>query len=195
MNVLSVSSEIYPLIKTGGLADVAGALPIALEAHGVTTRTLIPGYPAVKAAVTDRQMFRIYRSARRKADVLEVRHEGLDLLILDAPAYYERSGGPYLDQTGKDYPDNWKRFAALSLAAARTPPARFPAGGRIWCMPMTGRPRWRRSICVMPKRRRFRAFSPSTTSLFRASSARISSASLHCPPMPSAWKASNITTM
>ena len=53
MNVLSVSSEIYPLIKTGGLADVVGALPIALEAHGVTTRTLIPGYPAVKAAVTD----------------------------------------------------------------------------------------------------------------------------------------------
>ena len=39
MNVLSVSSEIYPLIKTGGLADVVGALPIALEAHGVTTRT------------------------------------------------------------------------------------------------------------------------------------------------------------
>ncbi|WP_312622369.1 glycogen/starch synthase, partial [Agrobacterium pusense] len=53
MNVLSVSSEIYPLIKTGGLADVAGALPIALEAYGVKTRTLIPGYPAVKAAVTN----------------------------------------------------------------------------------------------------------------------------------------------
>ncbi len=120
MNVLSVSSEVYPLIKTGGLADVAGALPIALEAYGVRTRTLIPGYPAVKAAVTDPvKCFEFTDLLGEKAELLEVRHEGLDLLILDAPAYYERSGGPYLGQTGKDYPDNWKRFAALSLAAAR----------------------------------------------------------------------------
>ena len=127
MNVLSVSSEIYPLIKTGGLADVAGALPIALEAHGVTTRTLIPGYPAVKAAVTDPvKCFEFTDLLGENADVLEVRHEGLNLLILDAPAYYERSGGPYLDQTGKDYPDNWKRFAALSLAAARIAAGALP---------------------------------------------------------------------
>jgi glycogen synthase len=47
MKVLSVASEIYPLIKTGGLADVAGALPAALWPHGVEMRTLVPGYPAV----------------------------------------------------------------------------------------------------------------------------------------------------
>ena len=47
VRVLSVVSEIYPLIKTGGLADVPGALPIALKAEGIDTRTLVPGYPAV----------------------------------------------------------------------------------------------------------------------------------------------------
>ena len=49
MRVLSVASEIYPLIKTGGLADVAGALPPALARRGIEMRTLVPGYPAVMA--------------------------------------------------------------------------------------------------------------------------------------------------
>ena len=49
MKVLSVASEVYPLIKTGGLADVAGALPAALSAHGVDMRVLLPGYQQVMA--------------------------------------------------------------------------------------------------------------------------------------------------
>ena len=49
MRVLSIASEVYPLIKTGGLADVAGALPAALAREGVEVRTLLPGYPAVTA--------------------------------------------------------------------------------------------------------------------------------------------------
>ena len=119
MNILSVSSEIYPLIKTGGLADVAGALPIALEAYGIKTRTLVPGYPAVKSAVKDTvKIGEFTHLLGEHADILEGHHEGLDLLILDAPAYFDRPGGPYLDSTGKDHADNWKRFAALSLAAA-----------------------------------------------------------------------------
>ena len=51
VRVLSVASEVYPLVKTGGLADVAGALPIALKAQGVETRTLVPGYPGVMKAL------------------------------------------------------------------------------------------------------------------------------------------------
>ena len=53
IEVISVASEAYPLIKTGGLADVTGALPAALQSHGVTMRTLLPGYPAVLAALED----------------------------------------------------------------------------------------------------------------------------------------------
>ena len=51
LNVLAVVSEIFPLIKTGGLADVAGALPGALAAEGVAVRSLVPGYPPVLDAL------------------------------------------------------------------------------------------------------------------------------------------------
>ena len=51
IRVLSVASEIYPIIKTGGLADVAGALPGALKQEGVEAQTLIPGYPVVMEAI------------------------------------------------------------------------------------------------------------------------------------------------
>ncbi|MBY5409439.1 glycogen synthase GlgA [Rhizobium leguminosarum] len=119
MKVLSVSSEVFPLIKTGGLADVSGALPITLKAFGVETKTLLPGYPAVMKVIRDPVVRLEFPDLLgERATVLEVEHEGLDLLILDAPAYYDRPGGPYLDPLGKDYPDNWRRFAALSLAAS-----------------------------------------------------------------------------
>jgi starch synthase len=51
MKVLSVTSEFYPLIKTGGLADVAGALPGALAGEGIEMRTLLPGYASVMARI------------------------------------------------------------------------------------------------------------------------------------------------
>jgi starch synthase len=119
MKVLSVSSEVFPLIKTGGLADVAGALPIALKQFGVDMKTLMPGYPAVMRVIRDPVVrLQFDDLLGESATVLEVQHEGLDILVLDAPAFYDRPGGPYLDPTGKDYPDNWRRFAALSLAGA-----------------------------------------------------------------------------
>ena len=120
MNVLSVASELYPLIKTGGLADVAGALPGALAPSGIVMRTLLPGYPAVAAALHDAQEVTYWpRWFGGPARLLAARHEALDLLVLDAPHLYARPGNPYLDGTGQDWPDNAERFAALSHAAAR----------------------------------------------------------------------------
>ncbi|MGO7427993.1 glycogen/starch synthase, partial [Rhizobium ruizarguesonis] len=85
----------------------------------VETKTLLPGYPAVMKVIRDPVVRLEFPDLLgERATVLEVQHEGLDLLILDAPAYYDRPGGPYLDPLGKDYPDNWRRFAALSLAAS-----------------------------------------------------------------------------
>ena len=49
--ILSVASECAPLVKTGGLADVVGALPAALAVEGDEMKTLIPGYPSVMAQV------------------------------------------------------------------------------------------------------------------------------------------------
>jgi starch synthase len=47
IRVLSLASEAVPLVKTGGLADVVGALPHAIAAHGVQMSVMIPGYPQV----------------------------------------------------------------------------------------------------------------------------------------------------
>ncbi|KAA0701015.1 glycogen synthase GlgA [Neorhizobium sp. P12A] len=127
MKVLSVSSEVFPLIKTGGLADVVGALPVALNPHGVETKTLVPGYPAVMNAIrhpVPRLTFDDLLG--EEATVLEVEHDGASILVLDSPAYYSRRGGPYVDPAGKDYPDNWRRFAALSLAGSEIAAGRMP---------------------------------------------------------------------
>lgn len=119
MKVLSVASEVFPLIKTGGLADVAGALPIALAGHGVFMRTLMPGYPAVMQRLTKFEVAATFDDLLGEpARILAAKHEGLDILVLDAPGFFDRSGGPYTDATGKDFVDNWQRFAALSFAGA-----------------------------------------------------------------------------
>ncbi len=120
MKILSVASEMYPLVKTGGLADVVGALPAALTALGSEVRTLLPGYPAVTAALQDaRELGRWPDWFGGPARLLAARHGAVDLLVLDAPHLYARAGNPYLDATGRDWPDNAERFAALSHAAAR----------------------------------------------------------------------------
>ncbi len=119
MKVLSVSSEIYPLIKTGGLADVAGALPLALGAHGVETRSLIPGYPVVLEKVgKTRKVADLPDFFGVRATIREGSCEGLKLYVFDAPEFFKRAGGPYTDEDGNDHLDNWKRFAAFSKAAA-----------------------------------------------------------------------------
>ncbi len=118
LQVLSVASEVFPLVKTGGLADVVGALPHALAHEGVRVRTLVPGYPAVLRALGDdavrtplAPLFG-YQATLLAGEVL-----GLDLLVLECPALFARDGGPYLGPDGQDWPDNAQRFAALSLAA------------------------------------------------------------------------------
>ena len=120
MRVLSVTSECVPLIKTGGLADVAGALPAALKPHGVEMRTILPGYPKVMKAMTGGSVVMEFENLfNGPARVIFGEAGGLDLYVLEAPHLYDRAGGPYLDQGGRDYPDNAERFAALSWAAAR----------------------------------------------------------------------------
>jgi starch synthase len=119
MRVLSVASEVYPIIKTGGLADVAGALPLALAAENVETRTLLPGYPAVMNSLDKARMLlewpMFFGGTTR---LLEAACGDLDLLVLDAPHLFDRPGNPYLMPEGRDWPDNSLRFAALSRMAA-----------------------------------------------------------------------------
>lgn len=120
MNVLSVVSEVYPLIKTGGLADVAGALPAALAEYGIHSLTVIPGYRKVMAATPDRTEIAVLADVLGfEARIFLCKASSLDLLIVDVPALFDREGGPYQDASGAPFEDNWLRFAVFSLAGAR----------------------------------------------------------------------------
>ncbi|WP_428493650.1 glycogen synthase GlgA [Rhodopila sp.] len=119
MRVLAVASEIYPLVKTGGLADVTGALPLALASVGAETATVVPGFPAVLQALSNATV--IHRFADLfggPAAVLRGNAAGLDLLVVEAPHLYARDGNPYLGLDRQEWPDNGLRFAGLGAAAA-----------------------------------------------------------------------------
>ena len=116
--VLSVTSECVPLIKTGGLADVAGALPAGLAQRGWQMRTLLPAYPGLIArAAAKKQVFAFKDLMGGTARVMAGQADGVDVLLLDAPHLFDRPGGPYGNPV--DFPDNPVRFAALSYAAAQ----------------------------------------------------------------------------
>ncbi|MDX3909758.1 MAG: glycogen synthase GlgA [Sphingobium sp.] len=119
MKVLGVASEVQPLIKTGGLADVVGALPPALLAEGVAVRTLVPGYPSVMAKLGKAKKLHRYPALfGEAATLLSAKVGSLELIILNCPAFFTRKGGPYDDASGTGWADNWRRFAALSRAGA-----------------------------------------------------------------------------
>ncbi len=119
MRVLSVASEVFPLIKTGGLADVAGALPGALAPLGIDMRVLVPGYPSVFDRVEG--VSTVWSDAGffgGSARLLAATSGRMAVFVLDAPHLYARLGNPYTGPNGQDWPDNPQRFAALAYAAA-----------------------------------------------------------------------------
>ncbi|KAF0222870.1 MAG: starch [Rhodospirillaceae bacterium] len=124
MRVLFAASEVFPLVKTGGLADVAGALPAALIAAGHEVRVLLPGYPqAMERAEGKRQVASFGDPLGVGAEIRLVSAKlpgsALPVWLLDCPALYARDGGPYVDAKGIDYADNPLRFGLLSWVAAR----------------------------------------------------------------------------
>ena len=133
LTALSIASEIFPLIKTGGLADVTGALPTALKAHGIAMRTLVPGYPAVLGGIENPQQVHGFTDFfGGSARLLAARCDELELLVLDAPHLYVRPGNPYVGPDAKDWPDNALRFGALAQAGAWI--------GRAFCPLCAGHP-------------------------------------------------------
>lgn len=122
MRVLMVASELFPLVKTGGLADVAGALPRALSRRGHDVRVLVPGYRGVLEAAEDPgpPLPMGNPLGVGEAEVVPARLPGTDtpIYVLRCPALYDRAGGPYLDPHGQDWSDNHLRFALLSRVAA-----------------------------------------------------------------------------
>lgn len=120
MRILHVASELFPLLKTGGLADVAGALPLALARHGADVRVLLPGFPSILAGLKEAAEVASFDSFAGPARLLFGQTEdGIALYVIDAPQLYDRPGNPYQDASGVAYPDNYLRFALLGWVAAR----------------------------------------------------------------------------
>ncbi len=121
MNVLQVSAEIYPLLKTGGLADVCGALPAALAAAGCEVRALLPGFPAITAGLPASTLIAELQAPWGETVALRfgvATALQLGVYWIDAPGYYDRPGNPYHDEDQRPYADNLRRFALLGWCAA-----------------------------------------------------------------------------
>lgn len=132
IKTLFVTSEIYPLIKTGGLADISGALPPALRDAGLDVRVLVPGYPAILEKLPDAKVlladvsFPVGNAGAARLLGATLPGSDLPLLLLDCPALYARPGGPYLTPEGKDWPDNVLRFGLLCHVGAMLAKATSP---------------------------------------------------------------------
>jgi starch synthase len=120
MKILFAASEIYPLIKTGGLGDVIGALPVELAHLGQEIRIILPAYPACKDhldSLTEVARLQIV-SVAEPVRILESQLPGGSnrIWLVDSPHHFERPGNPYVDAKGRDWPDNAARFATFCRA-------------------------------------------------------------------------------
>lgn len=133
LSILFATSEMAPWVKTGGLGDVAAALPMALHRAGHDIRVLLPCYPAIKKAFPEATTLADIPSLAPglpAATLLAAEADGLPLLLLDCPALYDRPGNPYLDAIGHDWADNATRFGLLSRVAALLGQAASPLDWR-----------------------------------------------------------------
>ncbi|MBS3803281.1 MAG: glycogen synthase GlgA [Oleiphilaceae bacterium] len=122
-DVLFVSSEVFPLAKVGGLADVSASLPQALMKLGHKVHLLLPAYPSAMAKAA---------SKRKKEPIAELIVQGyqvrvwqsvlpgtsLVLWLVDVPELFDRPGNPYQNPEGHDWPDNAQRFGLFARVAA-----------------------------------------------------------------------------
>ena len=122
LKILFASSEAIPLIKTGGLADVSGSLPLALNDAGVDARLVLPAYPNTQECLND---VKELTSINLIGSVNPVRllrgtlkDKSLTVYLIDAPGLLDRVGNPYCTPEGTDWPDNAERFCVFSRAVA-----------------------------------------------------------------------------
>lgn len=115
--ILMVASEATPFVKTGGLADVIGALPPALRERGEEVAVVLPKYRGVvlenPARVYDR--LQVWAGSLWTVSIDRVIHRGVPFFFIDCPPLFDRAG--IYNENGTDYPDNHIRFSVLCQAA------------------------------------------------------------------------------
>ncbi len=120
--VLHVAAEVFPLLKTGGLADVVAALPAAQARSGVSVRLLLPGLPPILEGLQKLQTVlkvgQAFGALRVRLLLGHMPGSELPVYVVDAPYLYRRAGGPYQDPQGQAWPDNLQRFGLLGWMAA-----------------------------------------------------------------------------
>jgi starch synthase len=123
MEILFVAAEVAPYSKTGGLGDVAGALPAALAAHGHAVAVVTPRYGSIDASA---QGFTVRHGALRvrgEPTTVWTRTEtGVTTYLVEHEAHYGSRRGLY-GEHGHEYADNAERFAFLCRAALAVPAA------------------------------------------------------------------------
>ncbi|GKX61999.1 glycogen synthase [Pragia fontium] len=117
MRVLHACSELFPLLKTGGLADVLGALPNAQIAAGAEVRLLMPGFPALLQGIGKTSIVSEQNTFAGKITLRYGVYNHVGIYLIDAPDLYQRPGSPYHDGDQLEYADNYKRFALLGWVA------------------------------------------------------------------------------
>lgn len=119
LRVLHAAAECFPLAKTGGLGDVAAALPAALRALGCDARVALPAYRGVAQSLGRVEPLSSLEINGIAYTVLGGRlADGLPVYLFDAPPLFDRAGGPYADQAQQPYADNALRFGTFSAALA-----------------------------------------------------------------------------
>ncbi|MDT8309882.1 MAG: glycogen synthase GlgA [Methylophaga sp.] len=118
--ILFASSEVTPLMKTGGLADVSASLPISLYELGQDARIVMPAYRATLQEIADCEMVGSLKlnGSYAPVKILQCTLPGSDITcwLIDSPQYFDREGGPYSDAEGRDWLDNAARFTLLCRA-------------------------------------------------------------------------------
>ncbi|MGE0314702.1 MAG: glycogen synthase GlgA [Lautropia sp.] len=122
MRALHLAAEAAPWVKTGGLADVIGALPAAQRDAGADARLLVPGYPAIVRALADATPVAgpfVAPVGQAPCRLLRGTYGDVPVYVLDCPWLYRRDGNPYIDASGAPWHDSHLRFGLLGWAGAQ----------------------------------------------------------------------------
>jgi starch synthase len=148
MRVLHAAAELFPLVKTGGLADVVGALPEALTEAGADVRLLLPGLPAILKGVENLQLVcelgAMFGAGRVTLRLGRLAHNQVAAYVIDAPYLYQRPGNPYLAPDGTEWLDNLQRFGLLGWVAAHLAAGELDGG---WTPDVLHAHDWHAAMC------------------------------------------------